>query len=576
MVSSTRSHRPLRSGLALLLPAALGAAPMAGTVVVRQGSLEIHRGGRVRSVSDFARLELGDAVRTAAGASADLSTFDSRRMVLHPEQAYSVERDGVYRQVPLGKLRAFQFLQPLSGGRDARDVVGLVGSLGILVPQGAVKVRRAGTRDWVEVPRETPLYYHDEVRTGPDGSASLDIPGRALVLLEDRSEVSFQNDFALLEQGVLTIHWRRAGRRFEVETPRGGMATSSRGVYRISSWSDLGDRVAAFQGSAQIWGRAEGRHRGLGDGELLQVSAAGAGLGGQRFSSGPEARRLARELREGLEKLGTRSDARAQQIEALQALARPADVAGMERGPAPEPPAPAWRPEGEDAAEDPPTFQDESDDLSIEPGFEDGPPMAQIPRGPRFEQPGWVPLEELAEADDAGGEPPPLAPPGSAPPTRAPPTRTPPTRTPKVSVPPDTLAAVPNVRRIAPGQGVVSENGWVVQVETSPPQRVVAAAPSPALQVAPRRQVPAPPPAQDRLQVPPRLQVPAPTRAVEPVRAPEPVRVTAPAPAPDRTPPPPPPRDTRNSTTDRAPAADPLGGPVRASGPSDLARIFRL
>lgn len=296
-----RTRTLLVAALAMLTLAgsSLAREVLAGTMLVEEGVVAVAGAGAPRRVDDFARVELGDTLKLAAGAAATLSVFDSGSMRLEEASSYRVGRDGIYRQLPLGEVRMYQYGRPLNARTRVTDVQALRGSVGAVRPEGAVYMRRAASPRWQPVVGETELYYHDAVRTGPDGSAVIELARRATLLVEEDTVAHLQRDAVVLERGGVLTHWRRRGHRFEVHTPVSIVGVRGT-VFRVESDGEAGDRVGVFEGRVQVEGRGDGRGRGLTAGMLARVSHGGAlGAVGHRIDP-KQARTWGRQLMKDL------------------------------------------------------------------------------------------------------------------------------------------------------------------------------------------------------------------------------------------------------------------------------------
>lgn len=595
----------LSSILLLTVAARLPAnPPLAGNVVLRSGSLTMLRGRQMasRQVQDFASLQLGDVLRCDGSTQADLTTFDSGALVLDGPGNYRIMKDGIYQQVPNGKLRIYAFAEPLGATRRARQLDVLRGSLGTLKPAGEVWVRRAGTRKWFEILRDTEVRYHDHVRTGPEGRVVLRVDGRSFVLLEPGSQARFQKERVLLEQGALVTNWRRHDRRLEIHTAHGEV--HARGpIFRVEHGRV--DRVDCLEGRVLVIPRGGRRREGGSSGSRLVLDPGSSGVTSQRFAPPSDCRRFARAFREQLKNLPSKRRDRIQALvdgarelavlrgEALPAGSSTPPGAGLDpaappalAAPGPRSPAPGGtRPlvaaaPGQRVAQTPSVGPATS--VGAQPLRSTGnrapasPPSLTLPTNP---------LQVAGSASQAASS---LASRGSG------------ERSRMISLPADhpvrshdsagASPSAPDLATSPDGTGTVRSGGWVVSVEKGKPSRsrdespppvafpgsldlgarrsarTVAAAEAPApVASAPSPSIPAPP-----MRLPPR-----PTRSRDqsaPSRSePAPVQEAPPAPAPE------PPAPATEARSSRSFDLDPLGGTVNRRGRSvDLARAFRL
>jgi hypothetical protein len=529
-----------------------GAAPLAGNVVLRRGQLTQLRGRSLRSrlVKDYASLELGDVLRLEEkGVEADVTTFDSGILTLDGVGAYRIMRDGIYRQVPNGKLRVFQFSLPLGVAARARQIEVMQGSLGTLKPAGEVWLRRSGSRKWREIFRDTEVRYHDRIRTGSEGMAVLRYDSRSALVFESDAKASFQKDRVNLEAGSLLTNWRRRGMRFEVHTPA-SVVVAQGAVFRVSMsrpGAQEKDRVECFEGRVQVGVRGGRGGQTLSEGNLARVLAASRSIAAESFLLARKARSWAKTLRKQLKDLPRKSTDRAAALRSV--LGEMQQFLGDSEAPAVKQAEPG-SPSGSDV-------QRPDRPRTAPPAFAAlTPPASSISNIPVLVEPRVATASASIPAPSRGTHR------ASRAPNKGP-------------------------RSIPAGQGRVQPGGWVVNVEKAPgvSRDKTAGRFVPVTRARPPIPTALPPKAAAR---PPMIQAQAPESARVPRRdAMTASRQVIPAPPPPRPPEAPKARSvTRTPPAPRPPSRpsasnfdlDPLGGPVSRRGRRsiDLARAFRL
>ncbi len=287
------------------------AASMAGTVVVRDGSIVLHRPRMkgARTVRDYARLEMGDSMQVTSETEADVSWFDSTGMALVAGKRYEVRRDGMYRMEANGGLREHTFSVPLGRTTSARQFDIRAGGVGTLEASGQVWVRHSESRRWNEVHQNLELQTHDWVRTGEGGRAFVVTGGRGSVVIEEDSQVQVQISSVVIERGGATVSSARRESRLEIHTEE-LEADVQGGILRVVRSPGEGSRAGLFSGGGIVRTRGKRQSQRLSPGMVARFDAEGALRGVSRIGDGRQANEWGKELRVSLRDVPRRRAAR--------------------------------------------------------------------------------------------------------------------------------------------------------------------------------------------------------------------------------------------------------------------------
>jgi len=252
----------MKTFLAILLllsfGATLSAAVFCGVVSTTRGLVVVERAGSMRgfAVSDTARVELGDTLRTAEEGAADLHVYDGSTIHLESGGDYRIERLGVEKLLDGGVVFIHKFTFPLGSKTQDGRIVPTDSSLGSLGFSGRVFSRDIASSSWSSSNDDTVFVSGLTLRAEDTGAVFAHYRSGPRLRLTGSGLVHLLTDEVSLERGdLLFVHTGRSA--CTVATSMASIKSRPGSCFRIVEGRQ-GCALFVFSGNVALARKAQG------------------------------------------------------------------------------------------------------------------------------------------------------------------------------------------------------------------------------------------------------------------------------------------------------------------------------